>query len=91
MPGDPRCTPPGEGGSGTRFSDSGLGFQVWGCFESIDRFWEGLETSRNRKDNEHLERYWRAVFPGSGSVIGDWGLFSGCRRVSLLGSMHVWR
>ncbi len=43
------------------FSDSGLGFQVWGCFEPIDAFWEGLETSRNRKENEHLERFWRAV------------------------------
>jgi len=53
--------PPGGGGSGTGFSDSGLGFQVWGCFEPIAAFWEGLETSRNRKENEHLERFWRAV------------------------------
>jgi len=53
--------PPGGGGSETRFSDSGLGFNFWDCFEPMDAFWEGLETSRNRKENEHLERFWRAV------------------------------
>ena len=57
------------------FSDSGLGFRVWGCSERINGFWEGLETSRNRKENEHLERYWRVRFLGYGSVIEDWCLF----------------
>ena len=57
------------------FSDSGLGFQVWGCFEPIDAFWEGLETSRNRKENEHLERYWRVRFLGYGSFTGDCACF----------------
>ena len=67
--------PPGGGGSETRFSDSGLGFNFWDCFEPMDAFWEGLETSRNRKENEHLERYWRVRFLGYGSVIEDWCCF----------------